>query len=164
MPALGCVALGTAAYSSEACLTDACKESFADFGKVPGQGNVLDENTWESAPVDGEWQAFPHQARIVYFHPLGRVPYEVLIWISAEKNPLANTSSNYTLAGGDVAKVYQTKSDVVSITNGTCADFYVRVVLRAAPRQAAVDAGGDGTSEASEGDAGVPFDAAKADD
>lgn len=162
LPFVGAAVLAAAAYSSEGCLTDACQESFLDFGKVPGQGNVLDENTWESVPVDGEWQPFPHQARVVYFHPLARVPYEVLIWISADKNPLA--TSNYTLAGGDVAKVYQTRADTVSITNGTCADYYVRVVLRAAPRQPAVDAATDGSLEAGDGDAGASSDAVAADD
>jgi hypothetical protein len=145
MPLVGSVVLGVATYSSEGCLTDACKESFIDFGKAPGQGSLVDENTWQSTPVDGDWQPFPHQARVEFFHPLGRVPYEVLVWISASKNPLVG--SNYTLAGGDVATVYKTLFDVVSITNGTCADYYVRVVVRAPPRASAVDGGVDGGAE-----------------
>lgn len=149
--------LGLTALSGEACLTDACKDSYATYGRAPGQGSLVDPNTWQSTPIEGEWVAFPHQARVEFFHSLGRRPYEVLVWVSAEKTPLA--ASNFTLAGGDTATVFKVLPDVVSLTNGTCADYYVRVLLRAAPappddvRDASTSEAGDGDGGTSEGGA-----------
>lgn len=153
MPVLGVALLVATAFSGEACLTDACKESHSEWGKAPDQGSLVDPNTWQSTPIDGEWVPFPHQVRLEFFHSLGRapyegrIPYEVLVWVSAEKKPLAG--SNFTLAGGDTATVYKVLYDVVSLTNNTCADYFVRIVVRAAPAPPPpADAGnGDGAPE-----------------
>ena len=155
MPILGLALLVVTALSGEACLTDACKDSYSVWGKAPAQGSLVDANTWQSTPIDGEWVPFPHQARLEFFHSLGRVPYEVVVWVSAEKNPLSG--SNFTLAGGDTATVYKVLYDVVSLTNNTCANYYVRIVVRAATvPPAAVDAGdGDGAPEGGVVEGGV---------
>lgn len=131
----GGILVGTL-LANEGCLTDACKGSYAR--RDVGLGRRLDDDTWESGPIDGDWIPFTRQMQLELFHPLNRVPYEVLVWISPEQRPL--NGSNFTLAGGDVATVYKALPDVVSLTNGTCADFYVRVVLRA-PRVPSLDAG-----------------------
>ncbi len=124
------------------CLTKACDATFVSTAELPedaAKGGLLDENTWQSSPIDGEWIAFPHQIRLELRHPLGRQPYEVLIWISAQKKPLE--ASNFTLAGGDSATVFRVQPGNVAIQNGTCADYFVRVVLRAAPAIPPADAG-----------------------
>ena len=138
------------------CLTKACDGTFVSTAELPedaAKGGLLDENTWQSSPIDGEWIAFPHQIRLELRHPLGRQPYEVLIWISAQKNPLE--ASNFTLAGGDSATVFRVLPGNVAIQNGTCADYFVRVVLRAAPAARPADA----VTEAGEGGTGGGLDA-----
>jgi hypothetical protein len=130
VPLLGMAALVALASNETACLTDACKGEYSVWGNL-GQGNLIERDVWQSTPIDGEWVPFPHAGRVDFVHPLGRQPYEILVWISAEKRPLP--SANFTLGGGDVASVYRADLGVVGVQNGTCADYYVRVVLRAAP-------------------------------
>ena len=156
MPILGVALLGLTAFSGEACLTNACERSDSKWGEVAGEGSLIDANTWQSTPIDGEWVAFPHSVRVAFTHTpetttgrprLGRVPSEIVVWISAEKQQGRGT--NFTVAGGDVAKISDVSDRFFAVTNGTCADYYVRVVVRAAPFPAgSVDAGADGAGAA----------------
>lgn len=127
----GGILVGTL-LANEGCLTDACKGGVTSFGDAPGQGSFIDENTWQSVAVDADWLRFPHQTRIDFKHPLGRAPYEVLVWISAEQRPVERPGANFTLAGGDVATISAQRADTISVYNGTCADYYVRILARAA--------------------------------
>lgn len=154
MPLLGAAILGAVSLTNEACLTRACDYSDGEWGNKPGQGSLIDANTWQSTALDGEWVPFPHSVRLALFPPLGRAPTEIVVWISAEKKQAAGT--NFTLAGGDVAKISDVSDRAFAVTNGTCADFYVRVVARAAPAPPPpppVDAGSDADVDAN--DAGV---------
>jgi len=160
MPLLGVATLAATALTNEACLTRACDNGNALWGLEPGQGNLIDANTWESTPFGAEWVYFPHQTRVGFYHPLGRTATEVVVWISAEKRQGPDT--NFTLAGGDIAKISDVKDGEVAVTNGTCADYYIRVVVRAAPVPPAPpsdagDAGdaGDGASQDASSDAGT---------
>lgn len=136
--------------ANEACLTRACDPSASDWGKLPGEGSFIGSDAWQSTTLDGEWVPFPHGVRVALFHPLGRTPTEVVVWISAEKQQVLGRT-NFTLAGGDVAKISDVSDSAFAVTNGTCADFYVRVVARAAPvavPSPPVDAGAGGTRDA----------------
>ncbi len=161
----GGILVGTL-LANEGCLTDACKGGVTSFGDAPGQGSFIDENTWQSVAVDADWLPFPHQTRIDFKHPLGRAPYEVLVWISAEQRPVERPGANFTLAGGDVATISAQRADTVSVYNGTCADYYVRILARAPawpkadaspePSEGGVDGG---LLEGGVPDASAPLDA-----
>jgi hypothetical protein len=165
LPLVGGCVLVAALFANEGCLTDACKGGVTSFGDAPGQGSFIDENTWQSVEVDADWLRFPHQTRIDFKHPLGRAPYEVLVWISAEQRPVERPGANFTLAGGDVATISAQRADTISVYNGTCADYYVRILARAAARPPKVDASepSDGGAEGGALEGGVPEGGAPAD-
>lgn len=157
MPVAGAIALAASVALNGACYTRACDGSGSEWGKESGQGNLIDEDTWESTSFGGDWVPFPHQARVAFFPPLRRTPTEIIVYISAEKKQGGGT--NFTLAGGDVAKISDVSETAFAVSNGTCADFFVRVVARAAPVPAAPetdagDAGDGGDADAGTSDAG----------
>lgn len=171
----GVCGLATVA-TTPACLTRACDPSQGLFGLKEGEGRLLDEDTWESSPLDGKWLPYPHQRTWVLFYGgymKGRTPTSVEVFLSADEHP-NQAGSNFTQGGGDVVKMYNVTSDSMGLVNGTCADYFVRVVVHA-PRlpapgadaavdgaaEAGVDASDDGGAEAGDvdgagaGDAGV---------
>jgi hypothetical protein len=168
--ALAC-ALATVA-ATPACLTRACDPSQELYGLKEGEGRLLDEDTWESSPLDGNWLPYPHQRTWVLFYGgymKGRTPTSVQVFLSADERP-NQSGSNFTQGGGDVVKMYNVTSDSMGLVNGTCADYFVRVVVHApravAPAPALGDAGGDGAAEAgldaSPAEGGSPGDASDA--
>lgn len=146
--ALAC-ALATA-LATPACLTRACDPSQEIFGLKEGEGRLLDEDTWESSPLDGKWLPYPHQRTWVLFYGgymKGRTPTSVQVFLSADERP-NQAGSNFTQGGGDVVKMYNVTSDSMGLVNGTCADYFVRVVVKAPRFPPPADAGADGPVEA----------------
>lgn len=157
--ALAC-ALATVT-ATPACLTRACDPSQELFGLKEGEGRLLDEDTWESSPLDGKWLPYPHQRTWVLFYGgymKGRTPTSVQVFLSADERP-NQAGSNFTQGGGDVVKMYNVTSDSMGLVNGTCADYFVRVVVKAprfpAPADAGVEVPVDAGLDASPDDGGA---------
>ncbi len=124
---------GLASLAAPACFGDACKRTDEIYDK----GSLLDENTWQSTPLDRRWLPYP-PARVYQFYyaehfkARGLTPDWVQVYISADQTDRDSPDYrdvNFTIAGGDVAKIYNVTGESLFLQNGTCADYYVRVVV-----------------------------------
>ena len=133
--ALWAVVMGATALGS-GCYGHNCDGDVQFYGRNQTEGRLLSSDLWESGPIDGVWLDFPKQ-RIWIFDltALGndRVPQLVVPYVSAQANPLAEFG-NYTIAAGNLAEQSGVTKGQITIKNGTCADYYLRVVVQAAPR------------------------------
>lgn len=136
--------------AAPACVTHKCdgQPMITFFAIAVDTAGLRDANTWESSPIDGDWswpvpgsldggdkQGYgPKQDVYLNFgstnHPQVE---EVLVYISADKNPVAN-GANFGLASGNVAEMtYDANGQGMHIFNDTCAPYYARIVVRFAP-------------------------------
>jgi hypothetical protein len=122
------------------CYGRSCESSVGRYGTEVGQGRMIDEDTWESSPQDGAWLPFPG-AQLYFFEipALGdRRPQVILPYISPIEDPnvfvAGRPASNFTLAGGNSAELSGVGPNRFSIRNGTCADYFLRVVVSLEPR------------------------------
>lgn len=123
-----------AAVVAPACYGHNCDGLTGTFGANAGEGELLDDNTWESSPVDGTWIDFSRQrAWIFNLHALGnRKPDIVTAYVSAQQNPF-NEGGQFAQAAGNLAEIWGATNGTVTVHNGTCADYFVRVVVQSAP-------------------------------
>ena len=141
------------------CFTRACDGDWVDFGKNAGEGMLVDQNTWQTSPIDGKWIPYPHQ-RTYHFDvgpTLGlRTPKDIIVYISGVETP-NGFNGDFTLASGSPAELSFLYPGTVSVHNDTCADYYMRTEIRVAPwgDSGAPDAASDDASM----DAGVDLDA-----
>ena len=136
------------------CYGHNCDGDAQVFGRTPGEGRLLDADSWESNPIDGDWIPFTKQ-RVWYFEmrDLGdRTPALILPYISAEQNPVRD-NGNWTLGAGNLAEQSGAGPGRIAIKNNTCADYYVRVVAVASPRPPTVSVPAASASDASTPDA-----------
>lgn len=137
------------------CYGHNCDGDVQTYGKEMGEGRLLSADLWESGPIDGVWLDFP-KARVWIFdlNALGsdRLPAVITPYVSAEVEP--NNGGNSTIAAGNLAEQSSIRPGQVVIKNGTCADYYLRLTVQAAPRPPATpatsdDAGTDAGTDAS---------------
>lgn len=144
--AAGAVAAAALAVglTSGACTTHQCDFSFLDHA----DGHMVGPDTWESGPFDGEWLAYPGQRKVALTIPeaAGRTILSVEPYVSVGSRPFLR-GDDYTVASGDLAKI--TWDGRINLQNATCADFYLRVVVRYAPQPNALTVdGGDASTDA----------------
>ncbi|NOU31680.1 MAG: hypothetical protein HOO96_27580 [Polyangiaceae bacterium] len=152
----------SAGGASVGCFDGSCDDQ--ESRTQPGSGRLVDADTWESGPIDGEWLRYDHRMLIAFDTSLlgTRLPDSVLVYISADKRPLQGGS--FTIAGGNVADITIGGPGAVYVKNNSCAEYYIRLVVHAppqAPDAGATDAGSGDAGDASAGDAsdGGPSDA-----
>jgi hypothetical protein len=123
-----------AIFAAQGCYGRICEGSTGVFGTKPGEGRMLDENTWESTPLDAPWLPFPGARTWIIDMPQlgGRRPQIVIPYVSASPEPVRNGQS-FTPGGGNIAELYNPHPDHIEVKNGTCAEYYLRVVVIAAP-------------------------------
>jgi hypothetical protein len=128
------VIVGLVALASPGCYGRNCEAGLQTFGTDPGQGRMIDENTWESSPQEGEWIPYPKQVFLSINIPglNGRTPQIVLPYISAAPNP-RKTGSTQTLGGGNLALIVNVSPNHVDLINDSCSDYYLRLVVVASP-------------------------------
>ncbi len=157
------------ALAAPACYPRNCDSGVETFGTKPGEGQMVTEDVWESTGQQDHWLWFPGQRTWVFdVSALGnRTPYETTVYMSAQEEP--NRTGNHTEAGGNIALLSAVGPNRVNVTNDSCSDFYLRLVLkvRPFPPAATIDAGpiaatpetDAGTNDAGEdadgGDAGL---------
>ncbi len=169
--ALGAVALASAFLPiTSGCQGHQCDYSESDFGGGDsGQGRLIptDPNTWETTPIEAEWLPYPHAHRTKLYADqlIGREIIDIRVYISPDPKPAStflpgngmfrDPNTNFTTAAGNLA-VIKTFGTQIWVENGTCADFYMRAVITAAPAVPVVDAGSadapsDAPTDADEG-------------
>jgi hypothetical protein len=138
--ALGAVALASP-LGAAGCFTNACDGDFRTFAG----GQLVSSDTWQTSDLVGSWLPFP--ARRTYWldtQALGRLPSEVNVWVSTVERPNEGTGS-FTLASGNIALIGGVTPQGMLLTNDTCSELFVRVVVKAVPEPArdagAADAG-----------------------
>jgi hypothetical protein len=133
------------------CYGHTCDGEVTVFGRNPGEGRLSSTDTWESGAIDGLWLDFPKQRAWIFdLHELGgRTPVTVIPYVSAQADPV-HEFGNFTIAAGNLAEISGVAPDQVVIHNGTCADYFLRLVVEAPPRATNAslpseipDAGGD---------------------
>jgi hypothetical protein len=132
------------------CYTHTCDSDSVNYGRGANEGELAAPDVWESNPVDGRWLDFPH-ARFYNFdlHELGdRLPVVITPYVSAQADPLHEANGNFTIGSGNLTEISNADKGRVTIHNGTCADYYLRLVVQAAP-----------LPQTNEADASVPADA-----
>lgn len=145
------------------CYGRNCDGTSGTYGNKPGEGKMIDENTWESSPMDGVWLHYS-SGHIWFFEvpALGdRIPYSIETYISPIEEP-NDKPGNFTMAGGNLAELSGFGPNRFVVRNGTCAEYFVRVVVHVPPRPdsiapgtpGGVDAGVDADIDAG-ADAGV---------
>lgn len=155
--------ISTAALVAPGCYGRNCDGSIEVFGASPGQGYMVDENTWASNRWDEKWLWFPGQRLYVFEIGAlgGRTPEKILPYISGSDNPMDGVGGHhFAPAAGNLAEIFWVGPNHIQVKNESCSDYYLRLVLEAPPLPPEIptaDAGatGDaGTSDASfEGDA-----------
>ncbi|MGH7283317.1 MAG: hypothetical protein ACRELY_17460 [Polyangiaceae bacterium] len=135
---------------------------FTDYGMAPGEGHLVDANTWESTPNNGTWLPFgPYQTWV--FHPVGlegRDLVYILPYVSADPDP-NDPGKNFAPAAGNLAEIGAgSDSRAVFVSNSTCDPHYIRIVIVADPAQPnpfGADEGGIATGDAGD-DSGSSVD------
>ncbi len=136
-------------------------DGYKDYGYGPGEGHLVDENTWESTPNNANWLPFgPYH--LWGIHPVGLEGRDLVLiqaYYSADPNPNA-AGSNFTTASGNGATFsVSPDSRTVFVFNQTCAPTYVRVVIQADPLPPSANPEGGTTSAVASFDAGDASDA-----
>lgn len=123
--------LGVATVGLSSCYGRNCEGSPRQFGLDASDGRMLDENTWESSPSDGEWLPFPRQTAYNLSLPFGgRRPEWWLGYVSGQQRP---NTGNLTLGAGNLTVFNGVGPNALTVFNDTCSDYYIRVVAWAAP-------------------------------
>jgi hypothetical protein len=161
------IAISAAALASPGCYGRNCEGSSMDFGTLPGEGHMVNPDTWESSAPEDPWLPFPRQR--VYNINIealgGRSPLTVTPYLSADSQP-SKSGGNYTIGAGNLALIFFFGTNHVGLKNDTCSDYFVRVVVTAGPMAPTtppadtdasppVDAGA-GDAEGDAGDAAGP--------
>ncbi len=154
------LAISAALLLVPGCYGRNCEGSFETFGDDPGEGMMIDENTWVSGPLDGAWLWFPRQRMYIFdIRALGgRLPEVPLAYISGSAEP-AKGGNNMTLASGNLAQVYATRPNGLDLKNESCSDYYLRLVVQTAPFPPEAPALDGGDADAGTNDASVDDDA-----
>ena len=158
MTALGVAcAFAASAATTTACTTHQCDQSgvvnidqttgmFVGDVQSTGDGNVF----WESSPIDGTWIDFPGMQTYYFTLPANFVPRGLPVpYIATGPNPDAPDGGNgtYVPAAGQLAEIGGYNCCGFSITNGTCAEYYLYVSVDGyfvAPPALATDDAGTG--------------------
>jgi hypothetical protein len=136
--ATDCQIQGKCEYVDDPSLVDAGKGSLKSYcfaGDPTCHGRLIDPNTWESSPIT-EGLLYGAQ-RVWDLHPRGiqgRI-YEVVPYIAASIPDPKNDATQWVIAPGNLAevKIVNDPNDpFVRVHNDTCAEYYLRVVVRAA--------------------------------
>ena len=128
------------------CYGRNCDAGSEIVGTEPGQGRMVDENTWESAALDETWLWFPRQRTYVFDirSLMGRKLKDIDTYVSSTADPRESSLVN---ASGNIALLLHPRANGIDVKNDTCSDYYLRLVVEAyplppdAPPDSSTDAG-----------------------
>ncbi|MBX3191779.1 MAG: hypothetical protein KF819_32615 [Labilithrix sp.] len=141
------------------CYGRNCEGEVLAFGSKPGEGRLINADTWASGPMDGRWLPFPRQRVWVFdLKDLGdRIPQFPMPFVSAQEDPVL-LDGNFTVGAGNIAEISAVGPGRIAVRNGTCADYYLYLVVTASPLPGATSSGAvpeaDASTDAASADAG----------
>ena len=94
-------------------------------------GNTLGTN-YEKADWHGRWLYWPGGAFYEIHHNLGQVPAAVDFWLSFDEYGIKNGDSA-THAAGNQVELKAVDEWTITVVNGSCSDYYLRVVASIGP-------------------------------
>lgn len=143
-----------AVAAASGCYGRNCEGETTYFGRTAGEGRMASPDEWESMAFDAKWLPFPRQRVWVFeMKDLGlRTPFKVDVYLSAQENPVSE-NGNLTPGGGNLTEISGIGPGRMTVKNGTCADYYLRVVAEASPAPS-------GSPSTTPADAGTSTDAA----
>jgi hypothetical protein len=174
-----CVALGAWAALAQGCTVNSCVGAFLvldcdpsgtcpykdpsglEHGASPPTAAIsADGHVWESSAIRAPWIAFPAQRAYQFLVPFPRNTRPTSIEAYVSVTEMADDDQWVNAAGNlaEVSYVTRAESDLgfwVKVHNDTCANYYLRVVVRGevfdsdAGDAGAPDAGADVPSDAS---------------
>lgn len=103
-------------------------------------------DTYESSAPNATWLHYPPGRRYRFYHGLGVSPTSVEPILAFDAHPLHADGGvgNASPAAGNAVIYEAWNKDYVQIRNDTCAEYWIRVVIRSAGgTQSAKDAGTD---------------------
>jgi hypothetical protein len=139
--------ISVAVVFAPGCYGRNCEGGFETYGTDPGQGRMLDENTWESNPQDGTWLPYPRQRYYIFdIRALsGRTPQEILPYLSAQADPKAG--GNFTLGAGNLALLSNASPNRIDVRNDSCSDYFLRLVVKVSPLPPTATPAGDASDD-----------------
>ncbi|MBX3218874.1 MAG: hypothetical protein KF795_00050 [Labilithrix sp.] len=163
--ALGAVwaSISAAALIAPGCYGRNCEGGTEVFGVDAGEGRMIDENRWESGPMDGTWLWFPRQRYYIFDVRAfgGRVPFNPTAFLSASSNPATN-GGNMTSGSGNLTLFRSMSANRIDIQNDSCSDYYLRLVVDLPPLPPVLPDDGGAGDDASDG--GIEDDASADED
>ncbi len=126
-----------ASGAGPACFDRQCDPGAApNYGENPSdpKGHLVDDDTWETTAIDAPW--LPYSANTGYtlvvlpWVAQNRPIVEMHAYLSGSSQPSAS-GNNFAEGSGNSVEFSQQKAGQIFIYNATCANFFVRVVLRA---------------------------------
>lgn len=150
-----------AVATASGCYGRNCEGETTYFGRVVGEGRMASPDKWESMPYNAKWLPFPRQrVWVIEMKDLGlRTPFDIDVELSAQENPIGE-GGNLTKGGGNLTEISGIGPGAVTVKNGTCADYYLRVTAEASPvpsgatTSTATDAGTSDADSGADADAG----------
>ena len=155
--AASCVSL-LIAGTSVGCFDHQCDgDVVGPYGDQFGEGQLIDDVTWQSTPIAGPWMNFAAGRRwkfhVAEWERERRKVVSTAAYVSVASSP--NTTypggghDNFTYATGNLAEGDHLGAGTFEMINATCTQLYLRVVAHAGPPgSAGVDSGtGDAQTE-----------------
>jgi hypothetical protein len=155
---LGVVALVVSAVSFAGC-GPAChpSERVVTEGVRITAGPIRE---FQTSPPDGPFLPFEGGTTLRIRHGLGVVPSKPVVYLSFTEHPLASGRDGYSQAAGNQAITLQHDDQEIAVWNGSCANYFIRVVITAVTpddagaTDAAADTNATDTSVADAADGG----------
>lgn len=147
-----CSALGVVTFAGALALLaapTACSTHQCDFTLLDEKnaGEMVDDDTWESSPLTGTWMKLGPSYFYTFHVPkfANRTLVSTEAYVAVDPVP-SDGGSSWTIGAGNIV-LFGSPSTVgedftINVANGTCGDYYVRIVLRAAPMDGGVEDGG----------------------
>ena len=111
------------------CASIQCERDGQDTIEFKGGSTNASGTVYESARVDGEYLHFPRGREYALHHGLQGVPNSFKAFLSFTPEPLLG--SGFTESAGNQVVYEEVSDEIVIVRNDTCAEFYLRVELRA---------------------------------
>lgn len=150
------------------CYGRNCDGTSGTYGREPGEGAMIDEDTWESTPIDGKWLHFSSGHTWFFDVPAfgERKPFKIQTYISPIEEPnvygAGKPSGNFSEGGGNLTELSGVDKNRLVVRNGTCAEYFLRVVVELPPKPTGVIAPADVDASADASDAAGASDASDA--
>jgi hypothetical protein len=135
-----------------------CTSSTPGDASIPGYNtNVVvsgDLLIWDTSPVNGPWLDYPGNRTYIINFPPGLAGNTVLnysAWIAADNPQDGAPHTSFVTGPGYVAQFQNTTPYQLTVLNGSCAGYSLRIEVQA---QLAADAGDNAQTTFDAGDAG----------